>query len=72
MAAELSSPSKSEDSWRQESDYQTLMRAAEVMADKVRMAGAMRYMDKTRKAEACMEKMLTNYRKTGKMGKGSY
>lgn len=58
---------KSEDDWRARNDHDTLMRACEVMADKIRMRGVMREHTRQARAERKMGSLLAKF-KTGKAG----
>lgn len=51
--------------WKAESDHRSLMSAAEVMADRVRMRGVIVQQNKQRRAMATMEKMLAGFRNRG-------
>lgn len=60
--------SKTQEDWRAENDHGTLMRAAEVMADKIRMKGVMAHMKKSRRAISHMEQMLAFHRRSNGNG----
>lgn len=59
--------SSPDNDWRGESDHRTLQNAAEVMADKIRMAGVLKHRAKAQKAETNMASMLKRYKATGSL-----
>lgn len=61
MARYTSAPAPVDD-YRGESDHGTLMRACEVMADKIRMKGVLRHHNKQQTAEKSLNKMLARHR----------
>lgn len=44
--------------WQARCDHDSLMKAAEIMADKARMNGVMRHMNKTRQAARTLKALL--------------
>lgn len=62
MAAEKLATSSSEDDWRARNDHDTLMRACEVLGDKLRMRGVMREHRRKEMAEKGMERLLARHR----------
>jgi len=68
MAKEATAyPSPGQTDWRARDDHGTLMRAAEVFADKTRMNGVLKEMKRQQCAEDCLEDMLNKYKKSGKL-----
>lgn len=61
------SVSKEQDSWRKESDHRTLMDAAKILVDRVRLKGAMDHMKKCKAADKAMDKMIARFARTGKL-----
>jgi hypothetical protein len=61
--------SSSEYDWRAREDHSTLMRAAEVMADRVRVRAVIKCNDQKKKEQTTLNEMLAGYRSTGVFGK---
>ena len=63
MAKDTAAASPSvDDGWRGESDYNSLQRACEIMADKIRMKGVLRHQSKQRAVDAKMSTILARHR----------
>lgn len=61
-----SKPRSDSDDWRKESDYHTLMLAAKVLVDKVRVKGALEYMRKCKASDKALERMLVAHKKNSR------
>lgn len=59
---------KTPEEYRDQSDYHSLMSAAEVMADRIRLHGAVRQYKKEGPARGILEKMLAFHRRNGAFG----
>lgn len=61
--------SSGEIDWRARDDHSTLMRAAEVMADRLRVRAVIKCNDRKQKEQKTLNEMLAGYRSTGVFGK---
>jgi hypothetical protein len=67
MAKETAVSPAMDTDWRGESDYGSLQRACEIIADKIRMRGVLRHNAKQRAVNTKMSSMLASFRAKGKL-----
>jgi hypothetical protein len=67
MAGSIAKSAPSDNDWRAEDDQRTLMRACEIMADRVRMNSVIKVQAKQKAAVGHLDTLLARHKRAGKL-----